>query len=202
MLTATVTPAREAEPVSPDQFLQRCPTLWHVGPIGSWEGIKRLGFRTAEQLIRSADLEEQERTALLSEPRAHKVTLRVDGHTVVLRDQETLLRRKDPATLMGHGLSVSDWIQILNKRVYLFNDRTSMDKVLSKYIRLDGAQEVITFSPRKLLDTCRYRIELSSQNTGAIARIAGPQKQLDTFLPVGQFPDNGAMGRIQLGTTP
>ena len=27
-----------------DEFLQRCPTLWHVGPVGSWEGIKRRGF--------------------------------------------------------------------------------------------------------------------------------------------------------------
>lgn len=173
-----------------DQFLHRCPTLWHVGPAGSWEGIRRLGFRTAEQLINGAEhLDDDERRWLLTQPRRTAVRLTVDGSVVALRDQEPLLRRKDPESLMGDGLSVSDWINILNKRVYLFTDRTAMDKVLSKYIELEGAQEVITFSPRKLLDRCRPRIELSAQNAGAIARTSGAQKHLDTFLPVGQFPD-------------
>jgi hypothetical protein len=33
------------------------------------------------------------------------------------------------------------------------------------------------------------RIELAAQNTGAIARKAGPQKGLDTFMPLARFPD-------------
>jgi hypothetical protein len=152
--------------------------------------MKRLGLRTSEQLINAADnVDDDERTRLLTQPRPTKETLIVDGMTVVLRDQEPLLRRRDVGSLMGDGLSVSDWVRILNRRVYLFTDRAAMDKVLNKYIELDGAQEVITFSPRQLFDLYRPRIELSAQNAGAIARTSGTQKRVETFLPVARFPD-------------
>jgi hypothetical protein len=64
-----------------------------------------------------------------------------------------------------------------------------MDKVLRKYIELDGTQEVITFSPRKLFDLYSRRIELSARNAGAMARTSEAQKHVHTFLPVRRFPD-------------
>lgn len=175
--------------MNPEQFLHRCQTLWHIGPIGSWEGIQRYGFRTAQQLIERAELGDDERGALMAEPRPAKVVLTIGDTTATLRDQEPLMRRKDITALLGNGMTVADWVATLNKRVYMFCDRTAMDKILLKYLELEGAQEVITFSPRKLFDVCRHRIELSAQNTGAIARMAGVQKNLDTFVSVGQFRD-------------
>jgi len=171
-----------------DEFLQRCPTLWHVGPVGSWEGIKKRGFRTAEQLIGMADLEASNRTELLTEPRADTVTLSVEGDTVTLRDQQSLLKRKDPGSPMGDGISVADWVQILNRRVYLFTDEVAMRKFLAKSVERDGAQEVITFSPRRLVEACRPQIELSVRNSGSVARTAGPQTQRNTFVSIALFP--------------
>ena len=175
--------------MTPEQFLHRCPTIWHVGPAGAWDGIRRLGFRTADQLIAAADIEDSLRSQLRVEPRRTSIEMRVEGRTVTLRDQAPLFKRKDFASLMGDGMTVGDWIEILNRRVYLFSDRAAMEKILTKYVNLEGAQDVITFSPRTLLEVCRHRIELSAQKTGAIARVAGIQKRRDTFLSVGQFPD-------------
>jgi len=175
--------------MTPDQFLNRCPSLWHVGPAGSWERIARTGFQTAQQLIRDADLDDVTRTTLFNQPRRDSVRLMVNGDEVVLRDQGPLFQRKDLSIILGDGLSVGDWVQILNQRIYLFTDQKALQTLLDKYVEHDGAQDVLTLSPSRLLRTAGPRIQLAAQNTGAVARKSGPQKGLDTFLPLSRFPD-------------
>ena len=175
--------------MTPEQFLNRCKVVCHVGPAGVWDQITRYGFRTAEQLILEADLDEEERKRLLSEPRREQVRLLVHGEEVVLRDQGPLFARKDLSSILGDGLDVGDWIQLLNQRVYFFTDQPSMEKFMDKYVQLDGAQDVIWLSPLKVLEAAGSRLELTSQNTGAIARRSGTQKTADTFAPLWRFTD-------------
>jgi len=175
--------------MTPEQFLNRCKVICHVGPVGVWEQVTKHGFRTAEQLILEADLTEEERQALLSTPRRESVRLSVRGETVILRDQGPLFARKDLKSILGDGLNVSDWIHLLNQRVYFFTDETSMRKLLDKYLQTDGGQEVIWLSPLKLIEAAGLRLELTSQNTGAIARHSGAQKTADTFAPLWRFTD-------------
>jgi hypothetical protein len=175
--------------MTPEQFLNRCKTICHVGPAGVWEQISRYGFRTAEQLILDADLTDEERQRLLSEPRREAMRLHVRGQDVTLRDQGPLFARKDLKSALESGLDVSDWIHLLNQRVYFFTDQTSMQKLLNKYVEVDGAQDVVWLSPLKLLETEGLQLELASQNAGAIARRSGPQKTAETFVPLFRFPD-------------
>src|ERR1700728_1779835 len=165
--------------MTPEQFLSRCYVICHVGPVGVWEQISRHGFRTAEQLILEADLTEEERQTLLSTPRREAVRLSVRGEDVILRDQGPLFARKDLGSILGNGLDVSDWIHLLNQRVYFFTDQTPMQKFLDKYVQVDGAQDVIWLSPLNLLEAPGLHLELTSQNTGAIARRSGTQKTTD-----------------------
>lgn len=175
--------------MTPEQFLNRCKVICHVGPVGVWEQITKHGFRTAEQLILEADLTEEERQALLSTPRRESVRLSVLGEAVILRDQGPLFAGKDLKSILGDRLNGSDWIHLLNQRVYFFTDETSMRKFLDKYLRIDGGQDVIWLSPLKLIEAAGLRLELTSQNTGAIARQSGAQKAADTFAPLWRFTD-------------
>jgi hypothetical protein len=160
-----------------------------VGPIGVWEKVTEHGFRTAEQLILEADLTEEERQTLLSTPRQESVRLSVRGEPVTLRDQGSLFARKDLKSILGEGPEASDWIHLLNQRVYFFTDETSMRKFLDKYLSIDGAQDVIWLSPLKLVEVAGLRLELTSQNTAAIARQSGAQKTSDAFAPLWRFTD-------------
>jgi hypothetical protein len=153
------------------------------------ERIRREGFQTAEQLVRSADLDERDRRTLLSQPRECAVNLRIGDERVTIRDQRPLLARRDLAAILQEGVSVEDWVHLLNTRVYLFTDTSRMRKLLAKYLVVDGAQEVLLLSPLRLLQRAAGRIELTAQNSGAIARSSGVQKTRDTFLSLGRFPD-------------
>ena len=175
--------------MTPEQFLNRCKVICHVGPVGVWEHISKYGFRTAEQLILEADLNEEERQELLSTPRRESVRLRVRGEDVTIRDQGPLFARKDLKSSPDSGLDISEWIHLLNQRVYFFTDETSMQKLMDKYLQVDGAQDVIWLSPLKVLEATGLNLELTSQNTGAIARRTGVQKTADTFAPLWRFTD-------------
>jgi hypothetical protein len=175
--------------MTPEQFLTRCKIVCHIGPAGVWEQVSKTGFRTAEQLILDADLTDDERQRLLSTPRRESVRLRVRGEDVTLRDQGPLFARKDLKSALDSGLDVSDWVHLLNQRVYFFADETPMQKLLAKYLQADGAQDVIWLSPLKLIQTEGLQLELASHNIGAIARRSGPQKTAETFVPLFRFPD-------------
>jgi hypothetical protein len=175
--------------MTPEQFLDRCKLICHVGPAGVWEQIAKHGFRSAEQLIMDADLPDAEREQLLSTPRREAVRLHVHGDEVILRDQGPLLARNDVKSILESGLDVSEWIHLLNRRVYFFATEAPLQKLRDKYIESDGAQDVIWLSPLKILEVEGIRLELASQNTGAVARRNGPQKTADAFLPLYRFPD-------------
>ena len=178
----------EAVVVTPEQFLTRCPSLWHVAPSGAWATIKERGLMTAAQLIDAADLDEEQRSELHEMPRRHAVPLRVNDADVVLRDQGPLFKA-DLASLLEPEMTPADWVRLLNRRVYLFTTKAAMQKVLDKYVASDGAQEVISFSPRRLLDAVQFRIELAAQNSGAIARRSDPYKGRDAFLSISRSRD-------------
>jgi hypothetical protein len=188
-LRSVMADCESLRPMTPDQFLDRCKFVCHVGPVGVWDQIAKHGFRTAEQLILESDLSEDERQRLLSTPRRESIRLCVDGEEVLLRDQGPLFARKDLASVLGDGLDVSGWVRLLNRRTYFFTDQLSMKKFRDKYVELDGAQEVIWLSPLRVIRLEGLCLELTNQNSGAIARRSGPQKMADTFVPFSSFPD-------------
>jgi hypothetical protein len=70
-------------------------------------------------------LNEEERQTLLSTPRRESVRLTVRCEDVTLRDQVPLFARKDLRSVLDNGIDVSDWIHLLNQRVYFLIDETS-----------------------------------------------------------------------------
>jgi hypothetical protein len=154
-LRSVMADCESLQAMTPDQFLDRCKFVCHVGPVGVWESIR----------------------------------LSVDGDEILLRDQGPLFARKDLNAVLGEGLEVGEWVRLLNRRTFFFTDQLSMKKFRDKYVELEGAQEVIWLSPLRVIRLEGLCLELTSQNSGAIARRSGPQKMADTFVPFSSFPD-------------
>jgi hypothetical protein len=99
-------------------------------------------------------------------------------------------KRRDPASYMGDEDAVNTWVSMLDSRVYLFANRIPMDKLLAKQLARDnGAQDILIISTQRLLDAVRPSIELSSQNSSAVARVPSAEKLAEMFLPLSRFPD-------------
>lgn len=173
--------------VTPDQFLERCKSLRHIAPAGTWEQIVQHGLRTADQLIRNADLDDDQRAKLLDSPRLEPVRLTVDGAEVVLRDQTGLIARKGPAA--GDEPISPESVHRLNRRLYLFTATESMNKMIDRYLKADGSVDVITLSPMRVVNAARPRIEIPAANTGEAARRSGSLGGRTTFVPLGLFPN-------------
>ena len=189
LVTGRLKHVRSFSLMTPEQFLDRCKVVCHVGPAGVWDQISQHGFRTAEQLILEADLDEEERKSLLTTFRREPVRLNVHGEAAILRDQGSLFARKDLKALLDDGLDVSEWAQLFNQRVYFFTDQTAMEKLKDKYVELDGAQDVIWLSPLKILEAAGSSLELTSLNAAAVARRIGPETSADTYAPLWRFTD-------------
>lgn len=163
--------------MTPDQFKKWCPGLWHVAPGGTWEIIREQGFKTAAQLQTVAVPAGDGDTA---------------SDTVVIETTQGsyVRKRRDPGSYTGDEDAVSSWVSLLDSRVYLFANRVAMDKLLAKQIARDnGAQDVLIISTQRLLDAVRPSIELSSQNSSAVARVPSAEKVSEMFLPLSRFPD-------------
>jgi hypothetical protein len=161
--------------MTPDQFKKWCPGLWHVAPGGTWEIIREEGFKTAAQL------------QAVSVPAGDG-----EADTVVVETTQGSYVRKhrDPAAYMGDEEAVNTWVSMLDSRVYLFANRVPMDKLLAKQLARDnGAQDILIISTQRLLDAVRPSIELSSQNSSAVARVPSAEKLAEMFLPLSRFPD-------------
>lgn len=170
-----------------ERFLSRHQVLWHVTTLGAWESIADDGLRTAAQLIAASDLPDDEKSALAQTPREEPVSLTVEGVPVVLRDQGRLLARKDASASAGDAV-LEPWVRLLNQRVYFFATRREMEPMLEKSLA-DGGHDVLQVMTRRLVDDVGLRLELASQNAGAIARTASAQKLGDTFRTVRRFDD-------------
>lgn len=156
---------------------------------GAWDDISAHGFRTAEQLILAADLDDDAREQLLNEPRRECVQLMIDGKPVMLRDQAALFARKDWTAILGDELTIADWVRMVNRRIYLFASTEPMNKMLDKYLATDGAQDVITLSPVRVLDAARGRIEMASRAAATTPRPGDPQKARRSFVSMWESPD-------------
>ena len=101
---------------------------------------------------------------------------------MVLRDQGPLFARKDLKSILGDGLDVGEWIQLLNQRVYFFTDQPSMEKFMDKYVELDGAQDVIWLSPLKVLEAAGSRSS-SRARTQALSPVEAVRRRRRTPSP-------------------
>lgn len=176
------------------KFCDACPVLWHCTAIGQWGVIARHGLQTAAQLIEAADLSDEERRALRTEPRQESVTLRLpDGRNSTIRDQVPLGNR-ERLTRALDGPTVEEWLALLDRRVYWFSRPGPMSVLRDKYVAA-GGQDVIAVATRTLIDRLGNRVEVSARNAGAIGRISEPYKRLDDFRPVAAF--EGSPSRVR-----
>lgn len=166
------------------EFVARHPRLWHLAHADAWPAIQERGLLSATRLVALAGLPADRADRLLAHRRAESVQLNLpDGHTAVLRDQKPLHEGK-LATVLTDGVTVNDWLRLLNSLVFFFPKEEALRAVYAAY----AADPVVVLSvdSASLLDDYGSLVRLAHINTGSTL-YAPAKRGPSTFLPVERF---------------
>ena len=171
------------------------PELVHVTYAGAFSHSQRLGLRSVVQLVADAGLDADDAAALTTKYRTtpHPLTL-PDGTAVMLRDQ--LRRRKDVECSLD-DISETQWLYLLNDRVYLFPSRHKrVSELVDAYAAKGQPQGVIRFDTFRLLRGHEHAVEVATVNSGTFPRVKGPTRGRGTFIPLSMLP-GGYVSKVQ-----
>ena len=169
------------------QLVSRYPRLYHLAEADSWPSIRRLGLLPTDQLVEAFGPPPDVRAAILNQPRTRSFVL-TDPRLgrVVIRDQ-TPLRPHILAQRLT-GLTIRQWLAILNDRVFFWLDRRRLDTLLNARLNRGRAHDVLTVDTAGLVATCADRIRLSPLNSGATLFPNAAPRGPDTFRTIAGYP--------------
>ena len=162
---------------TPETFASRFPSLWRLAEEGSHEGIRRHGLLTAAEAARLAGHD------LRPERRPGFVDIALPDGTPVAISDNIPLSAKRLAGALDDGLSVADWMAMLNGRAFFWTDPKAGEAHLAARTRLGRRSEWQEYETGGLLASCWDRAEVAPFNTGSTVRVA-VRRGLSTFAPL------------------
>ena len=174
-------------PVSAEELAARHPRLFHMAEAGSWPSIRQRGLLSTSALLDLFEVPEQERPALEARRRPESVKLRHPVHGVAwLRDNKpvnlTVLRR----TL--YDWSEEQYFRALNRRVFLWLDRTRLDGLLASPSYQGRRHDLLELDTAGLLERHGDRVELSAVNSGAVTQFSTTPRGAGLFSGLEDYP--------------
>lgn len=151
--------------------------VFHATAYGGWESIAESGLRTAAQVLGvEAPTRPREDDVVRDAPA---------GGTYTVREQRLMAR----ARIEDHldGLTLTEWLALLNRRSYFFAQQKDLTTHLGRYQQSVG-QDVLVFDTARLLGAARGRVEVTTvaptQPDGfGRCRCRGAE----TFVPLGGY---------------
>jgi hypothetical protein len=170
-------------------LIQHYPILYHMAADGSWESIRTNGLMTTAQLVDACAPHDEERRAVLTVVRRRTFILKHPaGHSVSVRDQAPL---REP--FLGECLvdvSVPEWLDILNGRVFFWLHPTRLSELLNARRYRGSAHDVLSVDTASLVQAHTDNVRLSPINSGATLYPNAPLRGLSTFRAVSEYPFN------------
>ena len=168
------------------QLWEKYPQMFHMAEAGSWPSIRRHGLLSTSALLDLFEVPRKERIAIETRRRPKSVPLKhpVYGRAVI-RDQKPLSEKRLAACLHG-GITVSQWLLLLNRRVFFWLEETRLDTLRGAQAYRAQRQVVLTVDTRGLVEAHAARILLTHMNTGATRPFAHDRGR-DTFCTIGKY---------------
>lgn len=170
-----------------DQLVDFYPRLFHMATIGAWPSIQQHGLRTTRHLVETSGLPAADQAALLH---ARRPTSTVVNHPrygeVTIRDQAPL--REDNLVASLTDMTVAEWLQTLNERVFFWLHPDRLHKLLNARLYRHREHDVLVVNTRSLVETHLDRIQLSPINSGATIFPSRVTRGSTTFQPIDQYP--------------
>ena len=169
--------------MTPDELAARIPRLYHVTDRRSRGLIEREGLLCARSMIERFVSDPEARDRLVSERRRDFLTLH-DGPEgyAALNDNAPLVFGK-LASRLDDGLSPTDWLRILNGRVFFWPE--PQERFFAAGRRGGRELLLLTLSTASLARAYEGRLDLAPINTGSALREPA-RRGLRTFTPASE----------------
>jgi hypothetical protein len=167
------------------ELVEHYPRLFHMASAGSWPIIQTHGLWTTQQIVTtSAGVFDD---VALTERRRHSISAEHPTlGRVTIRDQAPLRLQFLEGCLTD--MSVRQWLDTLNSRVFFWLHPDKLDKLLGARLYRSSEQDVVVIDTKSLLDAHEARVRLSPINSGATLYPNAPARGSDTFSTIEDYP--------------
>lgn len=175
------------------EFVSRYPRLWHLAHGDAWPAIQDHGLLSAAGLVAACQVPADRSDALLTRRR---LTAEVVEHPefgrAVLRDQRPLHEGKLQSALTG-GLTVSDWLRLLNGFIFFCPTREALETLYRAY----EAEPAVVLEVRTGSLAAAYGslLRVATINAGAVLYNPSPRGR-ETFLPISRLQGKKAVKEV------
>lgn len=167
-----------------EDFISKYPVLWHLADADAWPSIQRNGLLSTAEIVTCWEVAEDEADVLLSRRRPETILLdHPEYGQAVLRDQHPLSEER-LAPALTDGMTVEDWLRMLNGFVFLFPSETALRTLYAAYNSRPAV--VLKIRTRSLVLEHDPRVRLAGINTGNTMRRPA-LRGADTFLPIRRY---------------
>lgn len=175
--------------MTPEELAKRHPRLYHITEPGAWQSIQKHGLLSTSSLLDLFEIAGARRKALETERRPASVLLEHPTHGQVILNDNVPLTEKALKSCLDDNLSPSDWLLLLNARVFFWSSREALDRHLAARLNRTRQRQVLVVDTLSLAKAHASRIDLSPINTGSTIRKPA-RRGLTTFTPMLKYPFN------------
>ncbi len=174
--------------MTPEELAKKHPKLYHIAEAKSRSSIIKHGLLTSKSLLKLFDVPNTVALETISKRRSKPFVLSNSEHEHAVLNDNLPLNETILAKCLEDGLSPSDWLSMLNSRVFFFTSRSQANKLLASSGNVSRQKIMLTLDTLSLAKTYSKHLEICPINSGATDPRCSPKRGLKTFTPLLKLP--------------
>jgi len=169
--------------MTPEELGRLHPKLFHVSAAGAAKSILEHGLFSTECILTRWNVPPEQMQILMSKRRSKPVSLDHPTHGRVTISDNAPLSETKLAKVLDDNLTVGEWLEMLNRRVFFFVSRNQLSKLVESRLNKRAAKDILIFDTSRLVRAYREFVEIVPINSGNTNHNAA-RRGLATFAPL------------------
>lgn len=172
--------------MTPEELAARHPRLYHVTEPGAWFNIKKNGLLSTTRLLDLFEIRGVQRNNIETKRRSSSVRIEHPLYGSAIINDNLPLTEEALGKCLDSGISVTDWLRILNSRVFFWSCEDGLNRLLGARLNRNRSREVLVIDTLSLANVHAQQIELCPINSGSTLRKPA-RRGHNTFTPLGCY---------------
>ncbi|MEI6001979.1 hypothetical protein H3V53_34075 [Paraburkholderia bengalensis] len=169
----------------PEELAAIHPRLYHITRPSALASISKHGLLPTSDLLALFELPAELKLELETRRRPKNAIIEHPVHGEATLTDNGPLSESVLSGILDDGLTASQWMRMLNDRVFFWPDEGSMNKHLAAHLRDGKARVVMVFDTLSLVTACYDRVQLCPIIAGSTIRMP-VRRGLSTFSAVNE----------------